>query len=71
MTQPQAKEFCEDNGLGMAKISNEVDQTRIADYLNNNMIGALDQETGRRENKRSDRIATGLANGLATGLATG
>ena len=44
-----------------------------------NMIGALDQETGRRENKRSDRIATGLAtslatgfaNGLATGLATG
>ena len=34
-----------------------------------NMIGALDQETGRRENKRSDWIATGLANGLANCLA--
>ena len=34
MTQPQAKEFCEANGLGLVKISNEMDQTRIADYLN-------------------------------------
>ena len=34
MTRLQSKEFCEANGLGMVKISNELDQTRITDYLN-------------------------------------
>ena len=36
---------------------------KIDPLMSVNMIGALDQETDRRENKRS--------NGLATGLATG